>query len=463
MGKKVALWSVANLNKLPKDSHEPNEAMTLPEEDLLAEIKRRESENVFPIDVFPSELNPWINHFLVGFRAEPGWVGTALMQACSVAIGSGFRVRMGTMVEKTVMYSVLAGGTSSGKSVVIDNMLEPIKEIQRELDKQNEEAERLSENTDSIMKKAIIVEDTTFGSFIDLLSQNPKGVSKVYDELSTFFDDMERFKTINQGEEKFWLKAWNSSQDHKQDRKAKKMLVIPRETFFSNIFGGIQPTYLNLFFQKNRYENGFSARFLFSIQPKYKIMRVDPYLQFPKEAYAIFQNMLRVMHSTYMPIMHGEQPKEAYFTRRAIDVFQAWDNKHFDEVNNEKDMIVMEAKAGIYGKMKQYVVRFSGILKVMYKTCEDPNFCQFEKIEDDYVRLACKLADYYAESAFTAYEIVNKNLLVPPEIIEFVGVCKLHHWNRTKIADAYGHTRKTIGTRIRQYSKEYPHLFMSKK
>jgi hypothetical protein len=462
MGKKVALWSLPNLNKVPKDSHEPNEAMTLPEEDLYAELKRRESENVFPIDVFPPQLTPWLNFLLVGFRAEPSFVGTALLQAGSVAIGSGLRCRMSTMTEKLSIYSALVGYTSSGKSVVIDNMFEPIKEIQNRLDEENEELERSREGHEDFSKKAIITEDTTFGSFVDMLSQNPKGVSKVYDELSTFFDDMERFKSVNAGEDKFWLKAWNSRADHKQSRKGKISVNIPRETFFCNIFGGTQPIFLKLFFEKTRYESGFSSRFIFALQPKYEIMEIDPYLEFPTEAYDLYRKMIQSMYDTYKVVKHGWKPEEVYFTKQAIDVYQIWSKRHLAKVKAEKDDMVKNAKAGIYGKMKQYVVRFAGILKVMYKSCEDADYCRFEKIEPEYVRLACKLADYYMDANYTAYEIVYKNLIVPPEIVEFVGACKAHNWNITKVAEAYGHTRVTIRSRMRSYSKEYPHLFFSK-
>lgn len=462
MGRISKLWEFPQINKIEQQRHDPNEAMTLPEEDLYAELKRRESENVFPIDVFPPELTPWLNFLLVGFRAEPSFVGTALLQAGSVAIGSGLRSRMSTMTEKLSIYSALVGYTSSGKSVVIDNMFEPIKEIQNHLDAENAEAENSREGHEDFSKKSIITEDTTFGSFVDLLAQNPKGVNKVYDELSTFFDDMERFKTINAGEDKFWLKAWNSNADHKQTRKGKMSLNIPRETFFCNIFGGTQPIFLKLFFQKNRYESGFSSRFLFALQPKYEIMEIDPYLEFPEQAFDVYRKMIQVMYDTYKPIMHGHQPLEAYFTKQAIDVYQIWSKKHLKAVKAEKDEMVMNAKAGIYGKMKQYVVRFAGILKVMYKTCDNPDFCLFEKIEPDYVRLACRLADYYMDANFTAYEMVYKNLIVPPEIIEFVGACKAHNWNISRIADAYGHTRATIRSRINSYSKLYPHLFHSR-
>jgi hypothetical protein len=465
MAQRIKLWEIPSIQKLGKEKERLSAAMLLPEEDLMGELKRRQGEekNKFPMHIFPPSIHPWLSFLLLGMKAEPSFVGTALMQACSVGIGSGLRSRMSTMTEKLSIYSALVGYTSSGKSVVIDNMMEPIKEKQRELDKQNEEAKYdRDKGSMDFMKKAVITEDTTYGAFVELLMQNPKGVSKVYDELSTFFDDMERFKTVNAGEDKFWLKAWNSNAEHRQSRKTKGDMMIPRETFFCNIFGGTQPIFLKLFFQKNRYESGFSSRFLFALQPVYEIMEIDPFLEFPTDAYNIYRNMIHVMYETYRPGEHGAEPDVARFEKRGIEVFQIWSQKHLKAIRGEKDEMVKNAKAGIYGKMKQYVVRFACLLKAMYQSLDNPEFSKFQVIEMDYVRWACRLADYYIVANYTAYQMVNKNLIVPPEIIEFVGACKAHSWNISKVAEAYNHDRKTIRARINSYSKIYPHLFFSK-
>ena len=435
--------------------------MTLPDEVLKDELKRRQL-GVFPSDVFPVELGPWLNYLLVDFKVEPAWVGLSLLAAASTAIGSGLRGQMGSFSEKLSIYGVLVGMTSSGKSVSVDHMFMPIKEIQKELDQENREAEnqKLEDGSMNYQKKGIITEDTTFGSFVELLFQNPKGVSKVYDELSTFFDDMERFKTINAGEDKFWLKVWNSRADHRISRKGKAEMIIPEETLFCNIFGGTQPAFLRHFYIKNRFESGFSSRFLFAIQDKYEILSIDPDIQMPESAYEIYRSMIKCLYDTYKPNRHGEQPKTAKFTKDATDIYRVWQNKWQSNLMSINNDIEKDAKAGIFGKMKQYLIRFATILKAMDCAIPPVTFSpEFHTIEGPYVSSATRLADYFIESGYDAYDRVNKQTQIPPEVMEFLAILKATGYNISETARKYNTNRPHIRRLIQKYHKEYPSYF----
>lgn len=489
------------LPKAKVDYHKPTYAMTLPEEDLQAEIQRRQGRKEFPMDVFPEAIRPYLNYLLVDCGAYPGHVGLTLMCAASTAIGSGLRGRMATMEEKVVLYGVIVGGTSSGKSVAFSNLYKPIREIQKTLDKHNAAIENgRVDNDDPIhidnlsdiavapdghltnsptggrgakgpkrdwqdyeehSKRAIMTEDTTLGSFMELLQQNPKGVSKVYDELSTFFDDMEKFQ-VNKGEDKFWIKIWNSNTDHRISRKGKADVIIPAETLFANIYGGTQPAFLKLFFQKNRYESGFSSRFLFSMPPKYEIMDVDPFLDFPQAAYEPYAKLMHCLHDTYSVLLHGTQPPVAVFSRASTEVFQAWNKKKLADVNNIADEGTKNAKAGVYGKMKQYIIRFATILKAMHMAATETWYkMDFKTIEPEYVTMACRIADYFYDQNFLAYEMVYQSSVVPSDVMEFYGVYKRFQFNQTDLANHYGVSRNTIRTRLKKFLKEYPKLFGS--
>ena len=445
----------------PDIKSDPNPAMTLPDEVLKDELKRRQL-GVFPSDVFPVELSPWLNYLLVDFKVEPSWVGLSLLAAASTAIGSGLRGQMGSFSEKLSIYGVLVGMTSSGKSVSVDHMFMPIKEIQKELDLENREAEnqKMEDGSINYQKKGIITEDTTFGSFVELLLQNPKGVSKVYDELSTFFDDMERFKTVNAGEDKFWLKVWNSRADHRISRKGKAEMIIPEETLFCNIFGGTQPAFLRHFYIKTRFESGFSSRFLFAIQDKYEILSIDPDIQMPENAYQVYREMIHTLYETYRPNRHGDQPKAAKFTKEATEIYRVWQNKWHRKLKDINNDVEKDAKAGIFGKMKQYVIRFATILKAMDSAIPPVVFSpEFREIEGRYVTSATRLADYFIDSGYDAYDRVNKQTLIPPEVMQFLAILKAQNYNITKTADAYGTYPKKVRQLIQKCHKEYPNYF----
>lgn len=384
-----------------------------------------------------------------------------MLAAASTAIGSGLRGCVGSFQEKLSIYGVIAGRTSSGKSVSSDLMFMPIREIQRELDQENREAEntKLDDGSVNYKKLAIVTEDTTFGSFVELLFQNPKGVSKVYDELSTFFDDMERFKTVNAGEDKFWLKAWNSKAEHRISRKGKPDMIIPEETLFCNIFGSIQPAFLKLFFIKNRFESGFSSRFLFTIQQDYEILDIDPEIQFPREAYGIYASMIHELYRAFKPLNHGQQFKVANFTKQGTTIYKIWQSKHISKLRAIKDETEKDARAGIYGKMKQYVIRFATILQAMEQAVPFCFSAEFDTIKPRHVENACRLGDYFIESGYDVFERVNKSTSIPPEVMEFLATLKLHNFNISKVADVYKCDRKKIRKLMRDYHREYPNYF----
>lgn len=439
---------------------EPSPAMLLPDEQLEDEMKRRQM-GAFPSDVFPIELMPWLNHLLVSFKVEPSWVGLSLLAATSTAIGSGLRGAVGSFQEKLAIYGVLVGMTSSGKSVSVDHMFMPIREIQKELDQENREAEntKLDDGSINYKKLAIVTEDTTFGSFVELLFQNPKGVSKVYDELSTFFDDMERFKTVNAGEDKFWLKVWNSKAEHRISRKGKPDMIIPEETLFCNIFGGTQPAFLKHFYIKTRYESGFSSRFLFAIQDKYEILDIDPEIEFPREAYNTYASMIHELYRAYKPLNHGAQFKVARFTKESTAIYKVWQDGHIKKLRGIKNETEKDARAGIYGKMKQYVIRFATLLQAMEQAVPYCFSAEFDKINARHVRNACRLADYFMESGYDAFERVNKSTIIPPEVMEFLATLKANNFNFTKTADIYKCSRTKIRRLVAQYHKDYPTYF----
>jgi len=198
--------------------------------------------------------------------------------------------------------------------------------------------------------------------------------------------------------------------------------------------------------------------------PRYEIMDVDPFLGFPTAAYEPYRKLLHNLYDTYKPIMHGQQPQVAVFSRASTELFQVWNKAKLHEVNLIADSAVKNAKAGVYGKMKQYIVRFATILKAMHMAGKE-NFAwydmEFTTIEPEYVQKACRIADYFYEQNFVAYELVYQSTTVPSEIIEFYGVYKSKNYNQSLVAEHYGVSRNTIRARLKKWLKEYPKLFGS--
>jgi DNA-binding protein Fis len=457
-----------------KDTKKINtDAVTLSDKDLLSELVERQVGNPFPMDVFPDAFHDYIQFLTGDIELEPCFVGLSMIQAVSIAIGSGLRGQMGLMVEKPCVYGCLVGYTSSGKSFALDMCMKPIAKHQKMLDAINEEepmdtigefekdkegGRHYREHVDET--KALFVKDATFDAFIQLLTNNPKGVTRYYDEFYSYFVDIERLK-VNAGDITFWTEKWNSQADHRVKRKSKKAFFIPSETLFCNIFGGTQPDFLKYFFSKGKLEQGFSWRFLYAIQPKYNIAEVSAFLDFPDEAYAKYESTIDKVFDRFKVFTHGRMAEVIKFDKAGKDIYEAWRKAARAKVDMCDDVIIKNARAGIYGKMKQYVIRFATILQVMHECSyvHEPNIFRIDAI---YVQMAVRLANYFIESNFLAYQIVYENLVVPPEVKRLAMVLKKHYWNRTTAAKELEVNRGTLIRYINKYSRQYPTVFETK-
>lgn len=439
-------------------SKKVTDAITLSEDDLLDELVRRQMQNQFPMDIFPAKLHNWIQFLTVDMGLEQCFVGLSMMQAMSIALGSGLRGKMGMMEEKPALYGVLVGYTSSGKSISLDMCMKPIVKIQHDLDAQNDE-EPLEDSKFQNFEdtKALYVKDATFDAFVRLLVGNPKGVTRYYDEFYAYFVDIERLK-VNAGEITFWTEKWNSNAEHRLKRSSKKSFTIPSQTLFCNLFGGTQPDFLKYFFTKGKLEQGYSWRFLYAIQPKYNIAEIDPYMDFNKDAYNAYEQCILKAYEATKVFTHGRKPEVIAFDKHGTDIYEVWRRRARAEVDACDDVLIKNAKAGIYGKMKQYVIRFAVILKAMHE-CSEYGEPRFIKIEEEYVRKATRLADYFMKSNFLAYQIVYESLIVPADVLRLVNVLKKNAWNQTKTADELEISRTTLIRYIKKYGKMYPHLF----
>jgi DNA-binding protein Fis len=457
--------------KEPKKVH--TDALTLSDKDLLEELVERQVGNPFPMDIFPPALHDYIQFLTGDIELEPCFVGLSLLQATSIAIGSGLRGQMGLMVEKVALYGCLVGYTSSGKSFALDMCMKPIVKYQKILDAENEEEPvddivqsdqkngdngRWTEKADET--KALFVKDATFDAFIQLLTNNPKGVTRYYDEFYSYFVDIERLK-VNAGDITFWTEKWNSQADHRVKRKNKKVFFVPSETLFCNIFGGTQPDFLKYFFSKGKLEQGFSWRFLYAIQPKYNIAEVSAFLDFPDDAYLKYEAIIDKVFDKYKVFAHGRKPEVIKFDKAGKDIYEKWRKNARASVDVCTEVTIKNARAGIYGKMKQYVIRFATILKVLHE-CSHPHEPHIYEIESVYVEMATRLANYFLESNFLAYQIVYENLVVPQEVKRLAVVLKKHYWNKTTAAKELHMDRTTLHRYIQKYSKIYPSVFETK-
>jgi len=200
---------------------------------------------------------------------------------------------------------------------------------------------------------------------------------------------------------------------------------------------------------------------LFNIPEKDEILLTNPYYEFPEMALAPFKDL---MLNTYqaLPVRMDDEPKKAYCTRKAVNLFWEWQKQKQKEINllDEFSDVPKEVHAGIFGKIKEYILRLSLLIKIMYQVADkyDPN--GIENIEEEYMACAIELGNYYYASALEAYRIAMTTQFVPAEVLQVANYIK--RFSLRKVSELTKIPYSTLRRKVKVWVKQYPNAFGSK-
>ena len=221
------------------------------------------------------------------------YVALGLLSTASAIIGNTrWAVPWDGWKEPPIVWGMLIGDPSSGKSPALDAVLDPIKEIDAEFTRQHkaereewnakdelarlahaqwkqdakaalqdgqtppEKPEDASAGAPPTRKRARITDATT-ESVADLLSTTWRGLLLSRDELSGWLGSMDRYS--GGGDRPFWLEAFGG-RSYTVDRKGKPDPIIVDHLSIS-VLGGTQPDKLDSMLVHSD-DDGLTARFL---------------------------------------------------------------------------------------------------------------------------------------------------------------------------------------------------------
>ena len=139
-----------------------------------------------------------------------------------------------------------------------------------------EEMAELAADIDEPKCRRFLTNDTTFEKLGELMSENPRGLLVMHDELMGLVDGFTR--PGREGERTFYLSAWNGKTSHLVDRIGRGSTFIPR--LCATVFGGIQPEKLERYLfstQAAAGNDGFVQRFQLAVFPddRSKVLVID--------------------------------------------------------------------------------------------------------------------------------------------------------------------------------------------
>jgi hypothetical protein len=441
-------------------------------DDLKEELmKRDQTPNVFPLDVFPDQLKPFITCLNKNYDIPRAFVGLSLLSAYSAAIGTAYAVTTnGRDLIYLPVWASLVGISSSGKSIALNNAYGPLNDIQKEFDVQWE-SKTHGLSTDQINRSkldTIVYRDAHIPTLVkSVLPDNPKGVVKMSDELLEWINGMNQLSKKEGTDEQFWISSWNCT-NYSGIRSGKQKFVIHKP--FVNVIGGAQYSVLSRMFSKDRDTTGFIFRLLFALPDSDKIAEPDPSFEIPQEWSGRHKEVITRLYKGLPVEFPDEFPKRCRLTHDAVKLYMAWTKEKIKTINALSDINDRDIHSGILGKIKEYSLRFAAILHLVDRAL-DPKygddfhttFRNDEQIASDTMARSIKLAEYFFTSASEIYYKVQTTMTAPAEVLIAATMMKMGKDAR-EMADAYygSNTDKDklrMWRQVKKWIKEYPKVF----
>ncbi len=423
-----------------------NDLSTYSNLDIQSEIVRRNRiENPFPLHVFHPNIKSYINFLCSkdGYDIPPSFIGTTLLSAYSTAIGTSYVVSTnGIDCLFLVVWAGLIGISSCGKSLAIKKIYEPIFDIQDAFDVEwDKKCSGLNEGQLKDVKlDTLVIRDVHIPTLTkSILPDNPKGIVKHADELLEWINGLNQLSKKEGTDEQFYLSTWNCTPY--TSIRAGKVKSVNRRPFV-NIIGGTQHKVLPKFFDNNRDTSGFIFRLLFATHHEDLIAKPNPTFQMPyKTDWYHYESIKTIYHSLKVD-KHDLIPKMVIISKEASELYENWVNSKIDSINIMQDIDEKDTASSILGKIKEYVLRFCGILAVSDKCLDaqivneklNPYFNDKEYTGLNVMKRAIELGEYYNKEAILAYEKVKSSNVAPQEVILAAKLFKQGNLSNLKMA-----------------------------
>ena len=424
--------------------------------------------NRFPLEVFHPSLKPFINSLCQEYDIPSSYVGLGLLSGMSSAIGTSSVITTnGSDCIPLPVWGVLVGISSGGKSLMQNIAFQPHQRIQAQFDMEWDQL--ISGLGDEMRQRekyqCLVFRDAHVATLIRILKENPRGVVKFTDEIVELINGMAQYGRKEGIDEAFFLSAW-SCLPYQAARSSKVIINLPRP--FVNFIGGTQYKVLPKLFANDRDQNGFVFRFLFALPDGDKIALPNPSFAMPEEFRMPYFDCISRLYFGLPVSAPGNPPKVCQLTPDAVRMYIHWYRTKADVLNRITDKDDKCIMGSIYGKIKEYALRFAGILYLCDRAL-DPNFGKDfhstfgpgEFVGADVMERAIALADYFFLSAIDAHQIVDTRRTAPQEVLTCAALLR-NGRSQPDIAEVlYGDRkfRMRVCRNLKKWIKQYPRVF----
>ena len=357
----------------------------------------------FPLEIFPKAIRDIIEALEEYENYNVDFTSASFLTVFAAAMGNTWSVRFMTgWVSRPIIYMVLVGSPSCGKTPPLQQAVAPLLKLDGEYDmiycKEMETYRRwermsakqrekhfLPEEMKMPQRKCHVVVDSTVEALIGALRDNPRGVLIYKDEIDSLLSNFNRYNGSDEG---YFLSLFSGT-PFKYSRKSNNEHIFLANPYCS-IIGSTQPGRLGEQFGGKRMMNGFSSRFL-KVYPEIDKMPSWNDTAMPDGVLEEWERIIRkVITVTPSTDQEGKATSiELMFSQdaklRIIQWKDAVNNKAYAETDSD-------AVRALCGKLETYLIRFCLVIQIMHGICGESGM---DEIEPRTAELAIRLTEYF--------------------------------------------------------------------
>lgn len=377
---------------------------------LEKKITVKSDDLLFPIDIFPTEIQNYIIKCNNTLDNSIDYMGCSLLWTLSVIVGNSIRIQVkrGWEEPASVWISVV-GKAGIGKTPSISNIVYPLmKANNREIKKNIKESEKYNaymaldkqdrQNTEKISKPKktqFIVNDITLEALVEMHEENKNAVGVFKDELAGWFKDMNKYRAGSDLE--FWLSSW-SGKSVALNRKTSKSAFV--EAPLIPVLGGIQPSILDTFYTEENKDNGFIDRMLLCFPDlnveKYNDKEIE---QEVIDWYSDYMISFFDGVKSHIVVYDNDNEIEPRVARFTPEAKTEWVRIFNDITNMQNDDEENEYMKSMLPKQKSYIPRFSLLINTISCFNSGLGFSKYTEITKESVLAAERLSRYFIAMA----------------------------------------------------------------
>ncbi len=384
----------------------------------------------FPVEALPEPVRRFVSVAANAIGCDPSYVALPSVAALAAAIGNTRRIELKRgWTEPAVIWAAIVGESGTLKSPALDAPLKPIRERQAEAMKEFIEAmnrylaqcghfeaeladwkrkgrkagEPQPEPPEKPVCERFWCSDITVEALAERLSNAPRGLLLVRDELAGWLKGFDAYRGGKGGDTAHWL-SMHGARDLLVDRKTGDKTTIYVRHAAVSIAGGIQPATLRRALAREHFEDGLAARLLVAMPPRLPKSWSDAEISHDVEAALeyIFDRLLGLQPQTDR---NGEPfPATLRLSPAAKSAWVDFYNQH----GREQAELAGDLAAA-WSKLEGYAARFALTVHLIRWANEDPDLESPDVIDAASVATGVALSRWFGHEARRVYATLQES------------------------------------------------------